>query len=180
MKNRNIERLRNNGFNKLGVELAAFGGGPESELAFVDNAGVDKALLVLSLAGGLEHGGEGGDFAGLGQLGQLLLIIIVQDHVGAQDLLDHVLGFASEAGDGAVADDQDCDGAAAVNLLAEFGLLEVGVEVAELRLLLQQLGDVEGRGRRGEDNEEEGKAKDGRGFGLHLFILLALPYFFLL
>lgn len=142
LHHRNIIRLRNHSFNHVCTHAGASSPG-DGDPTGADNGDVQKTLQAGSLAGGLEHGGEGD--AAVRQVKELLDVVVVEHHVQAQDLLDHVRRSVCNGGHGSVVDDEDGDDLAVVDLVGEVGLNQVVVVGSEFWEWGEDLGDVESR-----------------------------------
>jgi len=79
---------------------------------------------------------------------KLWLIIIIKNHVGAQDPLHYINRFSGDSAHATVTDGQNGDGLAGVDLLGEASLSEEVVEGGEVRIVGKNAGDVEGGGGR--------------------------------
>jgi len=60
----------------------------------------------------------------------------------AEDVLDDVIRFAGEGGEGTIVDDEDGDALAAVDGIANFGLDQQVTESWEFRVFAEDVGDV--------------------------------------
>ncbi|KAK3429878.1 hypothetical protein EUGRSUZ_E01366 [Eucalyptus grandis] len=147
------------------VELGAGGGGAEAHLAALEVGDVDEAGVAGGVPGGLvQGGGEGG---ALGDLVELLGVEVVEDDVDGELVLDDGEGLlAGEGGHGAVVEGEDGDGLAAVDLVGQLGLAEVGAEEGVLGEALEDGGDVvAGDGGGGAQEEEEEGGGEGAECG---------------
>lgn len=84
-------------------------------------------------------------------------IVVVQDNVEAEEVFDDgERMFGNDGGKSAIRDDEDGDGLTAVDLVGESGLLKVVAEVAVLREVLENVGDVMG----GDDGSDGGESEE--------------------
>ncbi|CAL5069498.1 unnamed protein product [Urochloa decumbens] len=168
-----------------GLELGAWRGGGEPDLAAAEVGDVDVAHVAGGLAGLLV---EGGGELGAGVEGvQLLLVEVVEEGEEAERVLDVGEGeVGDERGHGAVGEHEDGHRVLAVDLVAHLGLGEVAVVQRVLRPPVEDRRDVvggvgggggggEGRGGEGEE-EEEGEVAaavvDGGGHGAAVAVLV--------
>lgn len=143
MKDGDIVRLRSDGFHKPRSERSAFGRRSEFDFspAVVDD--LDEALLVDGVAGGLKHGGEDGRLVGA-ELLEFSIVVVIENHMSAEDLLDNIERILRDCCDGGVVEGEDGDGLASVDLFEEMSFGEIIIESTELRELIEESGDVEG------------------------------------
>lgn len=75
---------------------------------------------------------------------ELLLIVVIEDDVGADNGLDCIFGPAGDGADGGVVEGENCDGAAAIDLVCKLGFGDVVIEGTEFWVLAKESRDVEG------------------------------------
>lgn len=123
-------------------------------------------MLFRGGAGGLKHSGENGCVIAR-QLAELLLIVVIENDVNAQDPLHEIHRLSVETRNCAIVDGEDGDGCAAVNFVGEFCLRQEIVEIGEIGELAEEFCDIESRSR-GEE-EKIYKKGSGNGSGIHCF-----------
>lgn len=167
LQDREAVRLRVDGLDVIrGARRTGHGGG-EGDGADTDAGDVEEALLAEGLASALEQGGE--EVGGGRERLELREVIVVEDDVDGEDVLEDIHRLRGQGSDVAIVDHEDGErGDSAVDDDCEARLGEVAVEVAELRELVEDLGDVQGMGG-GVQQEEE--REEGRDLHLHVMVI---------
>lgn len=165
LEDRDVVGLRGQDLHEVGGERGARHRGAEGDLPVIHVSHVEEAVLACGAAAGLEEGGKDGSV--VGDLVDLVVVVVVEDNVQGEDLLDGVDGFVGDGRHGAVADGEDGDGRAAVYVGGKVGLGEEIVEGGEVGQLGQHLGDVVGSHQGEEEGEEEGEGEGGGRCQIH-------------
>lgn len=127
-----------------GARRSGHGGG-EGDGAAADAGDVEEALLAEGVAGALEQGG--GEARGGRDRLELWEVVVVKNDVDGEDVLEDIHRLRSQGSGVGIVDDEDGErGGAAVDDDREARLGEVAVEVAEVWVLVEGLGDVQGMG----------------------------------
>ncbi|KAL6964975.1 hypothetical protein U1Q18_036031, partial [Sarracenia purpurea var. burkii] len=126
----------------------------EGNLAASHVGDIDGTDSSGSVSGGLVESGS--ESCTVGDLVELGGVEVVQEDVEAESVLDDGEGvFGSESGHGAVVQNEDSDGIAAVNFAVELCLGEVAIEEAVVRKGREDLCDIVGVGGEGHERESE-------------------------
>lgn len=151
-------------------EGGARGGGAEGDLAVTGVGDVEESVAAGGEAGGLEEGGEDGGV--VGEFLELVSVVVVEDDVDGEDVPELIGRAAGDGGGGAVVDGEDGDGGPGVDLRGDVGAAEEVVEGGEVGEVGEDLGDVVGRSKGKEKEEEERKIQECVYFDGHDFLVV--------
>lgn len=130
--------MRSDGLHQIRTEAGAGDGRPKND-SIARSGHIQEPLFPISLAAGLEKGGE--DIGLIRQLLEFLDIVVIKHDVEAQHLFQHATWDTRHA---AIIHCKDGDRLPGVDGASQPRLGQPVVEGAEVRVLAEDLGYVEG------------------------------------